>query len=146
VEGALLEPLAVAVHACRRAGIKMNSTCTVIGAGAVGLLCAVAARLEGCSKVVIADIVKARVDFATKHGFADAGFVVPARRGASSEERLQIAREMSASLAEVRYPDDTPVGSSNYTFECTGVESCVQASVLVCAIFPLKGSITTNVQ
>ncbi|THX66022.1 alcohol dehydrogenase [Aureobasidium pullulans] len=129
-EGALLEPLAVAVHACRRAGIKPGSSCTVIGAGAVGLLCAVAARLSGCSRIVIADIVRSRVEFALHYRFADAGFVVPAKRGGTAEEELEIATEMAKSLAEVRYPDGTPVGRSNYTFECTGVQSCVQASIL----------------
>jgi len=130
-EGALLEPLAVAVHACRRANVKAGSSCTVIGAGAVGLLCAVAARLEGCSRVVIADIVEDRVKFALKNGFADAGFVVPAKRGASSEERLEIAKQMASALSEVRYPDGQAVARSDYTFECTGVESCVQASIMV---------------
>lgn len=130
-EGALLEPLAVAVHPCRRAGIKPGSSCTVIGAGAVGLLCAVAARLSGCSRIVIADIVPSRVEFALHYRFADAGFVVPAKRGATAEEELEIAREMAKFLAEVRYPDGTTVGRSNYTFKCTGVQSCVQASILV---------------
>ena len=32
-EGALLEPLSVAVHACRRAGITMGDTVLVCGAG-----------------------------------------------------------------------------------------------------------------
>ena len=32
-EGALLEPLSVAVHACRRAGITMGSNVLVCGAG-----------------------------------------------------------------------------------------------------------------
>lgn len=130
-EGALLEPLAVAVHACRRARLKAGSSCTIIGAGAVGLLCAVAARLEGCSRVIIADIVEDRIAFALENGFADAGFVVPAKRGASSEERLEIAKQMAVSLGQVRYPDGQAAGKSDYTFECTGVESCVQASIMV---------------
>ena len=32
-EGALLEPLSVGVHACRRAGITMGDTVLVCGAG-----------------------------------------------------------------------------------------------------------------
>lgn len=127
----MLEPLAVAVHACRRAGIKSGSTCTVIGAGAVGLLCAVAARVEGCTRVVIADIVAARVDFAVKHGFADSGFVVPAKRVEDAQERLDQAKEMASTICEVKDRDGAPVGRSDYTFECTGVESCVQASIYV---------------
>lgn len=103
----------------------------MIGAGAVGLLCAVAARLEGCTRVIMADIVGARVDFAVQHKFADAGFVVPAKRSADPEEQLQISKEMAQSLEKVKSPDGTAAGKSDYTFECTGVQSCVQASVYV---------------
>ena len=37
-EGALLEPLSVAVHACRRAGVTMGDTVLICGAGKVSLL------------------------------------------------------------------------------------------------------------
>ena len=36
-EGALLEPLSVGVHACRRAGLTMGDTVLVCGAGELSL-------------------------------------------------------------------------------------------------------------
>ncbi|KAI7138505.1 sorbitol dehydrogenase-like protein, partial [Hortaea werneckii] len=54
--GALLEPLGVALHAFRRSQMPKGATVLVFGAGAVGLLCAAVARLQGAGKVVIADI------------------------------------------------------------------------------------------
>jgi len=42
--GALTEPLAVGVHALRLAGVGKGSRVLVLGAGTIGLLCAVAAR------------------------------------------------------------------------------------------------------
>jgi len=103
----------------------------VIGAGAVGLLCAVAARLEGCTRIVITDIVRGRVDFAVQNNFADAGFVTPVERASSPQAQLGTAKQIASSIGELSYPDGLPVGRTDYTFECTGVESCVQSSIYV---------------
>ena len=119
------------MHACRRAGIKQGSSCIIIGAGAVGLLCAVAARLEGCKRVAIADIVETRVKFATEKGFADAGFVAPATRYSDPQEQLRAARSIASSLGGIKYDDGAEVGRSDFVFECTGVEICVQSSIYV---------------
>jgi hypothetical protein len=54
-EGALMEPLAVAVYACKRAAISMglNQKVLVTGAGPVGLLTAMSAKALGAEDVVI---------------------------------------------------------------------------------------------
>lgn len=132
--GALLEPLAVAIHAARRAGkdiISPRRTCLIFGAGAIGLLCSVAVRAEGCRDVVMVDIDKGRLDFALEHGFASVVYAVPQRKGQTLEEKLGIARQTSAEIAELRWRDGQAVGRVQTTFECTGVESCVQAGIYV---------------
>lgn len=60
-EGTLLEPLAVAVHAARKAQVEMGHTSAIFGAGGIGLLLLQVARAAGCSKVFIADIVEHRL-------------------------------------------------------------------------------------
>ena len=97
----------------------------------MGLLCAAVARHLGCTRIAIADIAAARVEFALERGMADAGFVVPAKRAKDSSESLVLAKELSKELGEVEYKDGQAVGRSGYTFECTGVETCVQASIYV---------------
>ena len=67
-EGALLEPLAVAVHIVRQARVQPGQSVVVMGAGPVGLLCAAVAKAYGASKVVSVDIVQSKLDFAK--GFA----------------------------------------------------------------------------
>lgn len=119
------------MHACRRASIREGSSCTIIGAGAVGLLCAAVARHLGCTHIAISDIAESRVDFALKKGMADAGFVVPAKRAKDSIESLGLAKKMAVALGDVKYKDGKTVGRSESTFECTGVETCVQASIYV---------------
>jgi len=52
-EGALLEPLSVAVHACRRAGVSIGKTVLVCGAGPIGLVCLLTAKAMGASSVLI---------------------------------------------------------------------------------------------
>uniref|UniRef100_A0ABD2WZ25 Sorbitol dehydrogenase n=1 Tax=Trichogramma kaykai TaxID=54128 RepID=A0ABD2WZ25_9HYME len=53
-EGALAEPLSVAVHACKRAKVRVGSKVMIIGAGTIGLMILVTAKAMGADKVVIA--------------------------------------------------------------------------------------------
>ncbi|KAG5992124.1 hypothetical protein E4U43_003844 [Claviceps pusilla] len=63
-EGALIEPLAVAVHIVKQACVRPGQSVVVMGAGPVGLLCAAVAGAYGASKVASVDIVQSKLDFA----------------------------------------------------------------------------------
>lgn len=52
-EGALLEPLSVGVHACRRADVKLGSTVLITGAGPIGLVSMLSAKAMGATTVII---------------------------------------------------------------------------------------------
>ena len=129
--GALLEPMGVALHAFRRSNMEKGQTVLVLGAGAVGLLCAAVAKMKGARTVVIADIDQGRVDFAVKHRFADHSFTVPMKRGKDVDENLQIARETAAEVGKTQVQQGTELGEVDITFECTGVQACVQAGIYV---------------
>jgi L-iditol 2-dehydrogenase len=143
--GALLEPLGVALHAVRRANLPKDAIVLVFGAGAVGLLCAAAAKLRGAKKVVIADIDQGRVEFAVKNRFADACYVVPMKRGATTEENLEIAKETAKNAGGVDV-GGTELGEVDAAFECTGVPSCVQASIYVSTKALLAEHIDANIE
>lgn len=68
VEGALLEPLGVALHAVDLAKIRIGDTVAVLGVGAIGLLIVRAAKLAGAGKVFATDILRNRLDFALRYG------------------------------------------------------------------------------
>src|SRR3712207_4445751 len=51
-EGALVEPLAVGLHAVTKAQIRPGDLAVVMGAGPIGMLTALAALAGGCSRVV----------------------------------------------------------------------------------------------
>ncbi|OIW32332.1 alcohol dehydrogenase [Coniochaeta ligniaria NRRL 30616] len=131
--GALLEPLAVAVHAVRRAGPdtipSTRPCCLVFGAGAIGLLCAAAARADGCQDVVMVDMDQGRLAFALEQGFASVVHAVKPRRGETLQDRLDIARETAVDIAGLKWPDGNTIGRVQKTFECTGAESCLHSSI-----------------
>lgn len=66
--GALIEPLAVAVHGVSFAPADHVSTTIVLGAGPIGLLTALVATARGYGNVVISDILPFRTEFALRFG------------------------------------------------------------------------------
>jgi 2-desacetyl-2-hydroxyethyl bacteriochlorophyllide A dehydrogenase len=67
-EGALVEPLAVALHAVRKSGIRLGQTCAVFGAGAIGLLVAMLSHRTTGSDVFVVDINSFRLERALELG------------------------------------------------------------------------------
>ena len=129
--GALLEPLSVAIQATRRAEVARGSSILVLGAGAVGLLCAAVCLSIEARHIVIADIQSERVDFAIKHGFANAGLTIPLKQGHTIGEKIQIA-EQTAAMARHRLEFKSKSETAfDVVFECTGVEACTQAAIYV---------------
>ena len=79
-EAAMLEVVAVAIHAVSLAQVSPNSTALVVGAGMIGLLVVQALRVVGCSQVLVADIDSSRLKLAQDVGAtatlsAEAGLV-----------------------------------------------------------------------
>lgn len=70
-EGALIEPLSVGVHACRRTDVKPGTRVAIMGAGPIGLVSLMAAKAFGADLVAITDLEQPRLELATELG-ADA--------------------------------------------------------------------------
>ncbi len=66
-EGALLEPMAVALHAARKTPVEGKSV-LVVGGGAIGQLTAIAAKTLGASSVTVSDVSARRAGTAVEHG------------------------------------------------------------------------------
>ena len=60
----LIEPVAVGVHAARRAGVARDEACLIIGAGPIGAFTALALRHRGVEDIVLADLSDARLELA----------------------------------------------------------------------------------
>ncbi|MFE2499225.1 NAD(P)-dependent alcohol dehydrogenase [Streptomyces scopuliridis] len=59
--GALIEPLAIAVWAVRRAGVEFGDRVLVTGAGPIGVLVMQVARAAGATEVIVTDVNDARL-------------------------------------------------------------------------------------
>jgi threonine dehydrogenase-like Zn-dependent dehydrogenase len=62
--GALIEPLAVAVHAVSRASWTSDSIAVVMGAGPIGLLTGLVAKARGIPQVLVTDVHESRLQLA----------------------------------------------------------------------------------
>jgi len=107
-DGALVEPLAVGLHAVNVSGLKSGARVLVIGAGPIGLAVVFWARRMGAGKIACT---------------------------ASSTRRAELAMEMGASVFVE--PSATPVedvnralgGAPEIVFECVGMPGLIQRSV-----------------
>ncbi len=115
-EGALMEPLAVAVHITKQSGVKTGDSIVVFGAGPVGLLCCAVAKAFGASKIVAVDIVDSRLEFAKQ--FAATG--VYKSQKISAEENAQ----------QIKDDHDLPLGADT-AIDASGVEPSIQTAINV---------------
>ena len=86
--GALAEPLSCAIHAVDRGGIRPADSVAIVGAGALGLLVLMVARLSGATHVVVSDLDTQRRQLALRYG---ATRVVDP----SAEDLLSVVGEMT---------------------------------------------------
>jgi L-iditol 2-dehydrogenase len=114
-DGAMLEPLSVALAGIQRANIRLGDPVLVCGAGPIGLITAIACRAAGCEPLVITDIDEGRLEFAKT---AVPGVrTVKVSPGESAEDFAQrITQTMDGQEPAV-------------AMECTGVESSVAGAI-----------------
>jgi len=65
---AVVEPLAVGMHAVRRAPVIAGDNVVVFGGGTIGLSALQCAKAAGAAMVIVVEMAKARKDYATKLG------------------------------------------------------------------------------
>ncbi|KFY63534.1 hypothetical protein V497_01984 [Pseudogymnoascus sp. VKM F-4516 (FW-969)] len=115
-EGALVEPLAVAVHITKQAQISPGASVVVMGAGPVGLLCCAVAKAFGATKVVSVDIQQGRLDFAKN--YAATHTFMPERVSAETNAENLIK---SADLGD----------GADAVIDASGAEPSIQTSIHV---------------
>jgi L-iditol 2-dehydrogenase len=70
-DAAMLEAVAVALHAVALTPVAPGSTAIVVGSGTVGLLILQALRVAGCSRLLVADLDRSRLALAEQLGATD---------------------------------------------------------------------------
>ncbi len=92
-EGALVEPLAVGLHAASTGDVKLGDTVVVFGAGCIGQVSLLSSKARGASTVIVVDIQQKRLDFAKKCG---ADYVINAKEKDVIEEIMKITEGKGA--------------------------------------------------
>jgi threonine dehydrogenase-like Zn-dependent dehydrogenase len=67
-QGAMVEPLSIALHAVNRTEIRINDTVLVIGAGPIGLMLLKILKISNSGLIIMADIDEGRLEAAHKAG------------------------------------------------------------------------------
>ena len=65
---ALIEPLSVGLHACRRGNLTAGQSVLIAGAGPIGLTSLAAAKASGATEILISDVRPHRLEVAKKMG------------------------------------------------------------------------------
>lgn len=68
MEGALVEPASVGIHAAMTAGVKPGQKIVILGAGCIGLMTLQACRTLGATQIVVVDVLEKRLKLAQKLG------------------------------------------------------------------------------
>ncbi|KAJ2981410.1 hypothetical protein NQ176_g2040 [Zarea fungicola] len=122
-EGALVEPVAVAVQICKVADLRAGQTVLVFGCGPIGVLCQAVAKGYGAKKVIGVDISKSRAAFAENFG-AD-GVYVSERSLNPNLDPVEASRENAEKILKQFGIEE----GADVVLECTGAEPCIQAGI-----------------
>ncbi len=67
-EGALVEPLAVGMHAAIQGNVKLGDSVVILGAGTIGLVTLLACKAYGATEITVVDVLPKRLEYAKKLG------------------------------------------------------------------------------
>ena len=108
LNGALIEPLAIGLHSVKMAQGVNEKRVLIIGAGPIGLACAIWCRFFGARDVVISEMSPARIAMANKLGF---------------HNTVDPAGDVVAQFAEIT------AGEPEVQFECVGAPGILQQCI-----------------
>ncbi|KAF8592395.1 xylitol dehydrogenase [Ramaria rubella] len=126
-DGAMMEPLSVAVHSLASIGkVRANQTVVVFGAGPVGLLLLAVAKAFGAKRIISVDIVQSRLDFAKKYAATD--IYVPSKK-AHDETNLVYSRRNAAEMKKQLGIADRGDKGVDIVVDASGAEVSIQTSI-----------------
>ncbi len=87
VEGALIEPFCVGLHAVRQSEGKLGDSAVILGSGCIGLCTLLALHASGIRQVYVADMIPKRLEMAKKLGATE---VIEAGKQDTVEEIMKL--------------------------------------------------------
>jgi len=124
-DGALLEPLSVALAAVERANLRLGDAALICGAGPIGLATLLCARAAGAYPLVITDLDAGRLAFAES--------LLSSPSSSSGEppraRTLLVEREEAKEAIAARIVDAMGGTEPDVALECTGAETSIGAAI-----------------
>ena len=119
LEGALMEPLAVGMHACELSAAKIGETAVILGAGCIGLVTLMALKARGVSEIYVTDVLDKRLEKAKELGAT--------KVFNSSKENIE------------EFFKQLPGGGVDQVYECAGNRS---TTLMSCKLIRRAGKVT----
>jgi L-iditol 2-dehydrogenase len=95
MEGALVEPAAVGMHAAMSADVKPGKKIVILGSGCIGLMTLQACKVMGANEIVVVDVLPKRLEMAKKLGAME---VVNAMKDDTIAKCKEILGELGADI------------------------------------------------
>ncbi|EJD01200.1 xylitol dehydrogenase [Fomitiporia mediterranea MF3/22] len=128
-DGAMMEPLSVAVHAVSTlAQLRANQSVAIFGCGPVGLLCMAVAKALGASRIIAVDIVPSRVEFAVSYAATEGFLPPPFEQG---ETKLAYSKRAAGLLKEKLGVEERGPKGLDHVIDASGAEVCIQMGLLL---------------
>ena len=117
VDGAMLEPLGVAIHAVDLGKVATGATVGVFGCGPIGLLTMQVARAAGATRIIATDPLEHRLEAAIAHGATEAfqaagGAEIPRIMDATGGRGVDVAFEAAGEDEAVAAAVETARGGA----------------------------------
>lgn len=119
MEGALIEPLAVGMHACELSNAKLGETAVVLGAGCIGLVTLMTLKARGVSQVYVCDVLDKRLAKAKELG------------------AIRVFNSKTESIEE--FVKTLPGGGVDQVYECAGNR---YTTLQTCRLIKRAGKVT----
>lgn len=119
LEGAMIEPLAVGLHATELSNAKVGETAIILGAGCIGLCTLLCLKARGVSEIYVADVMDKRLEKAAELG------------------ATRIFNSTKESIEE--FAKTLPGGGADQVYECAGNRITTLQS---CRLIKRAGKIT----
>ncbi|MEG1276118.1 MAG: NAD(P)-dependent alcohol dehydrogenase [Ruthenibacterium sp.] len=95
LEGAMIEPLAVGIHAANRAQAEPGKSIVILGTGCIGLMTLLACRSRGASNITVIDLFENRLNMAKELGAAHG---INAEKENSTAHVMELTNGMGADI------------------------------------------------
>ncbi|WRT66406.1 uncharacterized protein IL334_003362 [Kwoniella shivajii] len=126
-EGALIEPLAVAVNAIINiANLPHSSNVVVFGAGPVGLLTMAVAKALGSRRIIAIDIQEERLNFAKSYAATDIHVASPMIKG---ESKTDYSKRHAEIIKQSLGISDRGIEAIDVVIDCSAAEVCMQTGI-----------------